>query len=139
MALSDKQTAKVSEFAGTVMEADEHVVAVLGQAMRGPSVMFVALISPFLSFLQTPFAVVVTERRVLLIRLKMALTGYPPKSLEAAYPRSTVKASFKGGAVTGKLVLEGMGDQPLNLSIQRIYLAGAGSVAAALSQAANSQ
>jgi hypothetical protein len=136
MALGDKQTAKVSAFAGPFMEQDEHVVAVLGQGLKGPSAMFVALVSSLLAFAQTPYAIVVTERRVLLIRLKMALTGYPPKNLEGAFPRSSVKATFSGGSITGKLVLEGLGAEPLNLSIQRIYLDGAAQVAFELSKAA---
>jgi hypothetical protein len=137
MALSDKQSAKVSAFAATSMEPDEHVVAVLGQGMKGPSAMMVALVSTLLAFAQKPFAIVVTERRVLLIQLKMALTGYPPKSLLGAFPRSSVKATFKGGAITGRLVLEGVGPEPLSLSIQRIYLADAERVAAALNSPAD--
>jgi hypothetical protein len=136
MALGDKQIAKVSAFAEPLLEQDEHVVAVLGQGMKGPSVMLVALVSSLLAFAQTPYAVVVTERRVLLIRLKMALTGYPPKQLEGAVPRSSVKATFSGGSITGKLVLEGVGPEPLNLSIQRIYLDGAAQVAFELNRPA---
>lgn len=136
MALGDKQIAKVSAFAEPLMEPDEHVVAVLGQGMKGPSAMFVALVSSLLAFAQTPYAVVVTERRVLLIRLKMALTGYPPKGLEGTFQRSSVKATFTGGSITGKLVLEGLGPEPLSLSIQRVYLDGAAQVAFELNRPA---
>jgi hypothetical protein len=132
MALGDKQIANVSAFAATVLEPGEQIVAVLGQALKGPSVMIVALISTWLMFLQKPFAIVVTDRRVLLIRLKMSLTGYPPKDLEVAYPRASVKATFTHGPITGKLVVQMPDREPLSLSIQRPYIPGAGQVASAL-------
>jgi hypothetical protein len=132
MGLSDKQTAKVTEFVQGSLRPGEQVAAVLGQGMAGPSMMLVAMLGALLAFMQKPYAVVVTDSRVLIVRLKMSLTGYPPKTLEADYPRSEVQASFSGGALTGRLNLERAGAPLLSLSIQRIYQDGAGAVAAEL-------
>jgi hypothetical protein len=132
VALTDKQNAKVSAFAATVLEPGEHIVAVLGLAMTGPSAMLVALISTWLIFLQKRFAVVLTDRRVLVIRLKTTLTGYPPKELAGAYPRTSVKTTWTHGPITGRLVIQAPGSEPLSLSVPRIYESGAEQVANAL-------
>jgi hypothetical protein len=132
VALTDKQNAKVSAFAATALEPGEQIVAVLGLAMTGPSIMMVALISSWLMFIQKRWAVVLTDRRVLVIRLKTTLTGYPPKNVDGAYPRASVKATFNHGAITGKLVLQAPGREPMSLSVPRIYESGAEQVATAL-------
>jgi hypothetical protein len=132
VALTDKQNAKVSAFATTSLEPGEQIVAVLGLAMTGPSAMLVALLSTWLIFLQKRFAVVLTDRRLIVIRLKTTLTGYPPKVVDGAYPRSSVKVTFSHGTITGKLVIEAAGRESLSLSVPRIYESGAEQVANAL-------
>jgi len=121
VALTDKQNAKVSAFAATGLEPGEQIVAVLGLATTGPSAMLVALISTWLIFLQKRFGVVLTDRRVIVIRLKTTLTGYPPKNVDGAYPRASVKATWSHGTITGKLVLQAPGREALTLSVPRIY------------------
>jgi hypothetical protein len=129
VALTDKQNANVSAFAATVLEPGEQIAAVLGLAMTGPSIMLVALVSTWLTFLQKRFAVVLTDRRVLVVRLKTTFTGYPPKELAGAYPRTSVKATWKHGPITGRLVIQGAGSEPLSLSVPRIYESAAEQVA----------
>jgi hypothetical protein len=130
--LADKQIASVSAHVRELLEPDEREVAVLGQGMAGSSIWLVALISPLLAFLQTPYGVVVTDRRVFVVRLAKKMTGYPPKTVEGLYAAADVSAEYQGGAVTGTLHLRPRDGQPLKLSIQTIYKAGAQAVAAAL-------
>jgi hypothetical protein len=132
VALTDKQQANVSAFAATVLEPGEQVAAVLGFGITGPSIAMVALLSAWLQFLQKRWAIVVTDRRVLVVRLKTTMTGYPPKELAGAYPRASVKTTFSHGTITGKLVVNAAGAQPLALQVPRIYESFAEQVAAAL-------
>jgi hypothetical protein len=131
MAMSDKQAAKVTAFVQPSLGPGETIVAVLGQGMKGPSAMS-ALLSPFLAFLQKPFAVVVTDRRVMLVKLKMAMTGYPPQAVAAEAGRDVVKATFDRGTLSGKLTLTGVESAPTKLSIQTVFRDDAEKVAAAL-------
>ena len=103
--------------------------------MKGPSSWTIALISPLLTFLQKPFGIVVTDRRVLVVRLAMKLTGYPPAAIDAAYPRASTKTTFKHGPLTGQFTLEAAGAAPMKLSIQMIYIKDAEAVNAAVSSA----
>jgi hypothetical protein len=131
MRLIDKHNESVSAFVRPSLEAGERQLAVLGQSTRAsliPSFM------PISVLLQTPYGVVVTDRRVFLVRLAKKIVGfYPPNSIEAEYPKTSVSApDFKGGIVSGELRLQRPGAEPLKLNVQRAFWAEARAVTEAL-------
>jgi hypothetical protein len=125
MRLVDKQNESVSAFVRPSLEAGERQLAVLGQSTCGSSLISVLL--------QTPYGVVVTDHQVFLVRLAKKMVGfYPPNSIEAEYPKTSVSADFKGGIVSGALRLQRPGAEPLKLNVQRAFWADARAVTEAL-------
>jgi len=128
MGIADERNESVSASIRPSLESDERQLAVLGEGTFGRLPAWGPLV-----LLQTPYGVVVTDRRVVLVRLaKDVIAGYKPNNVEAEYPKSSISADFNGGAVIGTLRLQRPGAAPLKLNVQRIFQTGARAVADAL-------
>jgi hypothetical protein len=135
VALADKQNAKVSAFVQQFLEPGERELAVVGQASKGPNIWLLGLISAVLIFLQKYYGVVVTDRRVFLVRLKLSLMSASPKEIEAQCPVADAYAAYDRGPITGRLHLNIPGREELSLQCAKIYQDGGERVAAAVRSA----
>jgi hypothetical protein len=126
--MADKAQRKLSEFAQPLFEADEKQLAQLPYATQTVSKWKEFLIGPLAQLRNKQYSLVVTDRRVLLIR--MDLRG--KRSLEATYSRLSVTGSFKKGWFWGRVTLNLPGRPPLKLRVHRISSDAAIGVVASL-------
>jgi hypothetical protein len=125
----DRMRAKVEKIIAPELQAGEQVVAMCSSALTGPSPWLRALFFP-MAFANHPKAVVVTDRRVIIVK-GSGFTG-GPREVESTHPKETVKAeSFVRGATWGKLVLT-IGSEPLKLNVGGGFRDGAEKVFQAL-------
>jgi hypothetical protein len=120
MGLSDKQNEKVAAFVRPQLAEGERLEAVVGQVMSGPS-FFWSFVSAWLVFLDKPFALAASNRRLFVVRLARKLTSYPPAEIVGAYPLSDVRVDrFTRGTITGRLVLNVGQAKPLDYKVQTV-------------------
>ena len=128
----DKVGQRVADFVKPQLEAGEEVNAVLNSGQTGlPAWLAMNLVGMLMFFMVRYYAVVVTDRRVLVLRLG-GLSG-APKAIEEAYPRSAVKVhDYKAPRLYGVLSLERPTAGLLKLQLIRQSREGADAVAQAL-------
>jgi hypothetical protein len=88
--------------------------------MSGPS-LYWWFLSPLVSFMDKPFALAVSDRRLFVIRLARKLTSYPPAEVVATYPLSRVRVDrFSRGTISGRLVLNVGQPKPRDYRVQTV-------------------
>lgn len=134
---TNKAARRVADFVAPQLEPGEQVEAILRASQTGPSPwLWSLLLGPLLGVLYgiRHYAVTVTDRRVLFVRLGGWVGG--PKAVEEAYPRTAVKVKdFKPGTVYGVLRLTRPSGE-LKLNFHRVARGGAEDVVRALGAAA---
>jgi hypothetical protein len=118
MSITERRRAKVEEFVTPQLEPGEKIDAILSWSQTGPSPWFAAL-TYLIFFWIRPYAVVVTDRRVLFIRRSFWTNRV--KNIESTVPRNevTVAAYKPPPTLWGKLVLNRPGGQ-LKLNVHRM-------------------
>lgn len=117
--IADRRYRKVEEFITPQLEAGERVDTILSYCQTGPSPWFTAL-TVLIIFWIRPYAIVVTDRRVIFIR-RSALTNRV-KGIESIAARHEVTvAVYHVPILWGKLVLNRPGG-PLKLHVHRMHL-----------------
>lgn len=122
----------VNEFIGPYLEPGEAIEATLSSARAGPSY-WTASARMLIPGRGIPMllAIVVTDRRVLLIHLSDV--SLRPMSLEASYLRAEVTAArFTSGPLSGTLRLEVADRPPFVVNVKRSWRGDAARVAEAL-------
>ena len=121
------------------LQPGEEIRATLTSAMTGMSPWLVAIgaVGALIGLRSLRYyGVVVTDRRVFLVRLTSKLSW--TATIESATPRADVRVvSYRSGSIYGRLVLEwssapGTPGQALSLSIPRRSRSGADAIVAAL-------
>lgn len=132
MGFADKQNESVAQYLRPQLTEGETLAAVVGLVMRGPS-LYWWFLSPLVSFMDKPFALAVTDRRLFVIRLARKMTSYPPAEIVATYPLGQVRVNrFSRGTISGRLVLEVGQPKPLDYRVQTVYRDSAEQVANAI-------
>lgn len=103
MSITERRRAKVEEFVTPQLEPGEKIDAILSFSQTGPSPWFAAL-TYLIFFWIRPYAVVVTDRRVIFVR--RSLWTNRVKGIDGTAPRNEVTvAEYRPPKVWGKLVL----------------------------------
>ena len=127
----DKGEQRVLDVVQSQLEPGEQVQAILKSSQTGPSPWLWSIIGYIWIMFIKYYAIVVTDRRVLLVTLSK-LSGRP-KTFAEAYPRSAVRVKeWKEGALWSVLRLERPTGGELKLNVARVMRGGAEKVVAAL-------
>ena len=129
MGVDENRRRKMLEHVTPQLEAGEQVMAIVPHSQTGPTPYFVLLTYLYLFFIKV-YGVVVTDRRVLMVRRTMMLNRI--KGVESALPRAQVRVvEWKPGALWSVLKLDVAG-MPVRLNVGRVHRRGAEELVAAL-------
>ena len=118
MTIAERRRAKVEEFVKPQLEPGEQIVMTVSHVQTGPTPWFQALFGILFLFWVKYQALVLTDRRVLVIKKSM-MSGRP-RAIDAAYPRNQVKVlDYREPKVWGKLTLD-YGSGPVKLNVHRM-------------------
>jgi hypothetical protein len=131
MSVAERKTEKVLAAVQSELEPGETVQACLASAQTGPTPWFV-LLTYLIYFWIRSWAVVVTDRRVILVKKSLLTTRV--KGVEGAFPRSGVAVTdWHAANLWSRLVLSTPAG-PLKLNVHRFFRDGAQALVAALAQ-----
>jgi hypothetical protein len=118
MTIAERRRAKVEEFVRPQLEAGEQIVTTVSHVQTGPTPWFQALFGILFLLWIKYEALVLTDRRVLVIK-KSLLSGRP-RAISTTYPRNEVKVlDYQVPTVWGKLTLD-LGGTPVKLNVHRM-------------------
>lgn len=132
MGIADTRRERMLAHVAPQIEGGEQVVANLPHGQTGPTPWLALLTYLFFFFIKI-YGVVVTDRRVLMVRRTLMLNRI--KGVESALPRDQVRVvEWKPGALWSVLKLEIAG-VPMRLNVHRMHRNDAEGLVAALGSA----